>query len=143
MSDWTTQASCLGDIQKGYEDANWINTYTLLPAYNTAFDKWDNNLDHAAISYILHYMYWDIELHKELLREHDTESDTYATPYYLENYAGGAIDMDAILDAIWKSDKLRWFTFINDIDAMRAAIWNMEIYETHLAEWYRHFMYPE
>ena len=51
----------------------------------------------------------------------------------------GEIDMDAILDAIWNSDKLRWFHFINYIDAMRGGIWNTEIYETHLAEWYRHF----
>jgi len=53
--------------------------------------------------------------------------------------ATGAIDMDTILDAIWNSDKLRWFHFINYIDAMRGGIWNTEIYETHLAEWYRHF----
>ena len=49
------------------------------------------------------------------------------------------LTMDKILDVIWKSDKLRWYHFINYIDAMRGGIWNTEIYETHLAEWYRHF----
>jgi len=49
------------------------------------------------------------------------------------------LTMEKILDAVWDSDKLRWFHFINYIDAMRAGIWNTEIYETHLAEWYRHF----
>ena len=139
MSDWTTQSQCLADIQGGYEDANWINSYVLTPAYNTAYSRWSNNLDHAAISYILSYLYWDMELHNELFQEHDTESDKYALPFYLEEYAGGDIDMDKILDAMWESDKLRSFHFINYIDAMRASIWNIEIYETHLADWYRHF----
>lgn len=49
------------------------------------------------------------------------------------------LTMDKILNAIWDSDKLRWFHFINYIDSMRAGIWNTEIFETHLAEWYRHF----
>lgn len=57
-----------------------------------------------------------------------------------DNIGGdGGVDMDAILQAMWDSDKLRSFEFINFIDAMRASIWNMEIYETHLVEWYRHF----
>lgn len=49
------------------------------------------------------------------------------------------LTMDKILDAIWDSDKLRWFHFINYIDSMRAGIWNTEIYEKHLEDWYRHF----
>lgn len=49
------------------------------------------------------------------------------------------LTMDKILTAIWETDKLRSFHFINYIDAMRASIWNIEIYETHLEEWYRHF----
>ena len=49
------------------------------------------------------------------------------------------LTMDKILTAMWDSDKLRNFHFINYIDAMRGGIWNTEIYETHLAEWYRHF----
>lgn len=49
------------------------------------------------------------------------------------------LTLDKILEAIWDSDKLRWFHFINYIDSMRAGIWNVEIYDTHLADWYRHF----
>ncbi|GAI67645.1 unnamed protein product [marine sediment metagenome] len=139
MSDWTTQAGCLGDIQSGYENANWENTYVLAPAYNTALSKWRDNLDHVAISYILNWMYWCMDLHNELLQEHDTVSDQYAQPYYLEKYAGGDVTMDKIIAAMWETDKLRSFHFINYIDAMRASVWNVEIYETHLAEWYRHF----
>lgn len=139
MSDWTTQENCLGDIQSGYEDANWINAYVLTPAYNTAYDKWSLGLDHVAISYMLNYMYWNLELHSCLLQEHDTEFDKYALPYYLEEYAGGDITMEKILDAMWDSDKLRNFHFINWIDAMRAGIWNTQIKESHLVDWYKHF----
>lgn len=49
------------------------------------------------------------------------------------------LTMDKILTTIWDSDKLRWFHFINYIDSMRAGIWNVEIYDKHLEEWYRHF----
>ena len=49
------------------------------------------------------------------------------------------LTMDKILAAMWDSDRLRNFLFINYIDAMRAGIWNTEIYEKHLIEWYRHF----
>jgi len=74
--------------------------------------------------------------------------DVYAKMYDAmhwvdENIGGDAVEyeltMDKMLDAIWDSDKLRNFHFINYIDAMRASIWNVEIYETHLADWYRHF----
>lgn len=68
-------------------------------------------------------------------------NDMYNAMHWIDvNWpSDGAIDMDAILSAIWNSDKLRWFHFINYIDSMRAGIWNTEIYDTHLAEWYRHF----
>lgn len=59
------------------------------------------------------------------------------------NWPSGAAEYDLTLEkmltAIWESDSLRWFHFINYIDSMRAGIWNLEIYDTHLAEWYRHF----
>ena len=137
MSDWTTQSSCLADIQSGYENANWINTWVLSYAYNDAFAAWNAGNDHLAISYMLNALYWSMDLHNKLFQEHDTELDKYALPYYLENYAG--VTMDSIIAAMWDSDKLRWFHFINYIDAMRGGIWNTEIYETHLAEWGRHF----
>ena len=53
--------------------------------------------------------------------------------------APAEVTMDAMLNAMWSGDLLRWFHFINYIDAMRGGIWNTEIYETHLAEWGRHF----
>lgn len=139
MSDWTTQSKCLADIQDGYENANWTNKWVLTYAYNDAFEHWNAGNDHAAISHILSYLYWCMDLHNELLKEHDTESDKYALTYYLQEYAGGEVTMKMILDAMWDSDKLRNFHFVNYIDAMRASIWNIEIRESHLADWYRHF----
>jgi len=69
---------------------------------------------------------------------------TYAILHYIDdNLNGGAppyeLTMEKILAAMWDSDKLMSFQYINYIDAMRASIWNVEIYETHLADWYRHF----
>jgi len=65
----------------------------------------------------------------------------YAAMHWIdENIGGGTtLDMEAILAAIWDSNKLETFQFINYIDAMRASIWNTEIYESHLQDWYRHF----
>jgi len=64
-------------------------------------------------------------------------------PYYLRHCIGGGdeyeLTMEKILDAMWESDILRSFHFINYIDAMRAGIWNTRISEKHLADWYRHF----
>ncbi len=70
------------------------------------------------------------------------QSHLYESIYWAAQSGNGdpyILTMDKILDTIWESDKLRWFHFINYIDAMRAGIWNTEIYETHLADWYRHF----
>jgi len=52
---------------------------------------------------------------------------------------GAELTMAAILDAIWESTPLETFFFVNDIDAMRAAIWNTEISEQRLTDLYRHF----
>ena len=52
----------------------------------------------------------------------------------------GVIDMSAILDAMWASTPLQTFFFVNDIDAMRAAIWNKEISEQKLVDLYNHFL---
>lgn len=63
------------------------------------------------------------------------------TLQYIDANIGGdgGVDMDAILAAMWDSNKIENFLFINYIDAMRAGIWNTEIYESHLTEWYTHF----
>lgn len=49
------------------------------------------------------------------------------------------LTMQKILDAVWVSTPLETFFFVNDIDAMRAAIWNKEISVERLHELYRHF----
>jgi hypothetical protein len=69
---------------------------------------------------------------------------TYDILHYIdENLNGGGppyeLTMDKILEAMWDTDRLRSFLFINYVDAMRAGIWNTEIYESHLTEWYTHF----
>lgn len=50
------------------------------------------------------------------------------------------LTMQKMLDAIWESTPLETFFFVNDIDAMRAAIWNKEISEQRLTELYLHFV---
>jgi len=70
------------------------------------------------------------------------QSDLYESIYWAaqgEAPPEYELTMDKILDVIWESDKLRWFHFINYIDSMRAGIWNTEIYDKHLEDWYRHF----
>ena len=80
-----------------------------------------------------------------LARLNDTAYDQsylYEAIYWAGQSGGGdpyVLTMDKILEAMWDTDRLRSFHFINYIDAMRAGIWNTEIYETHLQEWYRHF----
>lgn len=69
---------------------------------------------------------------------------TYDILHYIDdNLNGGAppyeLTMQKILDAMWDTDKLRTFHFINYLDAMRASIWNVEVYESHLTDWYLHF----
>jgi len=66
---------------------------------------------------------------------------TYDILHYIDLNLGSGytLTLQKMLDAIWAGNKLESFHFINYIDAMRASIWNVEIYETHLAEWYRHF----
>lgn len=49
------------------------------------------------------------------------------------------LTMQKIIETMWESNPLESFHFINYIDAMRASIWNISIYEEHLHEWYRHF----
>ena len=52
---------------------------------------------------------------------------------------GYELTMQKVLDVMWESTPLEIFFFVNDIDAMRAAIWNKEISEQRLADLYRHF----
>lgn len=86
------------------------------------------------------------DLARQVSRDFSVDADSlyyymYDAMHWIDGNIGDGeeLTMDAILQAMWDSDKLRNFHFINYIDAMRASIWNVEIYETHLAEWYRHF----
>jgi len=76
------------------------------------------------------------------------DPNVYSTMYFAmdwidDNWPTDAeeyeLTMQKILDVIWVSTPLETFFFINDIDAMRAAIWNKEISEEKLHELYRHF----
>ena len=70
--------------------------------------------------------------------------DMYTAMHWIDNNwpEGGEayeLTIDKMLEAIWDGDLLRWFHFVTYIDSMRAGIWNLEIYDTHLADLYRHF----
>ena len=83
----------------------------------------------TALDQIIHGQYFDPD-----------DSWFYESIYWASQEGGnGAIDMSAILDALWGANPLETFFFVNDIDAMRAAIWNKEISEEKLNELYRHF----
>jgi len=92
------------------------------------------------MGYFVRYLLQDTVFYKGLRRDWKD-----ALEWINDNWPNGEpaepyeLTLDKILDTIWNSDKLRWFHFINYIDSMRAGIWNVEIYDTHLAEWYRHF----
>jgi len=139
MGDWTNKDEFLADLEYFYVDA-WDKRYTAQHRKDLGYDNFVLNPDGYAV-----YMYQVFDCLQALIDAVDYLTCSnwgymppFAVPYGFKNWTG-AVDMDAILEAIWNSDKLRWFYFINYIDAMRAGIWNMEIYETHLADMYRHF----
>lgn len=128
----------------------WQTKYQLLGS-----DLWmmGNALKSAGIflnshNYVFAALYLDAagDSAHEVSRHFSVDADSiyyamYDTLHWIDgNIGDGAeLTLDAILDAIWNSDKLRWFHFINYIDAMRGGIYNTEIYETHLQDWFRHF----
>ena len=139
MADWTNLDEFLEDLEFSYYEANdkrgAAQFYWDLADYNFTMDPasyvvWGRQtLD--ALQYLIRAVDY-------LVSTNVTFMPPYAVPYGFK-YHTGAVTMDSILDAMWDSDKLRNFHFINYIDSMRAGIWNTEIYETHLADWYRHF----
>lgn len=52
----------------------------------------------------------------------------------------GAIDMSAILDAMWKAQPHQCLLFIPMIDAMRGAIQNKTVTSQYMADALKHFM---
>jgi len=136
----STCSDYLTDIQTKYDDAGY--------AYEEGYEYWlyldeywlTHNFNMTWRLYVVQSLGSLYNIVRQLIWSTGTASGTKRLPYYLEHCVGGNdIDMDAILASMWASDKLRNFHFINYIDAMRAGIWNTEIYETHLQDWYRHF----
>lgn len=126
MSDWTTKENCLQVIQRGYENAYYNTNSVIAPAYDEALIKYDNNLDHAAIFYLLHALYWSIDLFNELLQAHDTVLDKYALPYYLQEYTG--ITAKAICEAWAKNEFEDRALTIAFIDRQRQLLWDEPFY---------------
>jgi len=134
INDTNTQLKAIGDIYfDGIYDSlsslhDWLdaegspNSADVVLAMRWYFGKLRDKYSTAVGSYrirIINTLQW--------LNDNWAEGDGYE------------LTMDAILDAIWESTPLETFFFVNDIDAMRAAIWNKEISEQRLTELYRHF----
>lgn len=137
-------------ITNGYNDGAQAGSHLLLARNNLyyagdsiAAENWADaktKLYVAAdeLGYVARYLLQDDVFYKGLRRDWKD-----ALQWINDNWPTGGdpyeLTMDKILEAVWDGDLLRWFHFINYIDSMRAGIWNIEIYETHLADWYRHF----
>lgn len=53
---------------------------------------------------------------------------------------GGAVDMDAILSALWDSVPWQTLLFVAYIDAMRGSVSEKTVTETAMANYLRHFL---
>lgn len=71
----------------------------------------------------------------------DPDDSFFCESLYWASKEGGdgELTMSMLLNALWKSDSLETFFYVNYIDAMRASIWNKEISAEKLHELYRHF----
>lgn len=54
---------------------------------------------------------------------------------------GAAVDMNAILSAMWNSVNWQTLLFVTYIDAMRGSISEKTVTETNMANFMRHFLY--
>jgi hypothetical protein len=141
MGDWTDRDELLTDITYSYNDT-YEARYSAQYWWNVAKSNFDINPSVLLSTWgaqLFESVQYIIDAIEYLYLFNSDYEPAFGVPYFLTNYAGGTIDMDAIIEAMWDSDKLRWFHFINYIDAMRAGIWNTEIYDSKLAEWYIHF----
>lgn len=134
----------LAQIKSSYDDASWIWS-TFQEGEKDWFD--DNktthiNFDNEWRQHIASAFINITAILADLIYCNTLKYQPERLPYYLEFCVGGdeyELTMEKIMDAVWESNKLESFFFINYIDAMRASIWNVEIQETKLAELYRHF----
>jgi len=139
MGDWTNKEEFIADLEYFYVDA-WDKRASAQHHWDLADYNFTLNPDGYAtyIRQILDSLQYLIQGVDYLTCSNWDYEPPFAVAYGFKNWTGG-VDMDAILNAMWDGDLLRWFHFINYIDSMRAGIWNIEIYDTHLADWYRHF----
>lgn len=132
------------DMYRKYADAKKYKGYALTNAQQ-AYSGASDPVDKTHFGYLCYAVECLCVVFNNLADLTETsydQSHLYESIYWAAQ--GDAPDpyvltMDKILDVIWESDKLRWFHFINYIDSMRAGIWNTEIYDKHLEDWYRHF----
>lgn len=137
----TTCENYLADINTAYDEAHWDLDTFLTPRKDWFYD---NRLTHpfdtewrTQIASLAN----DVEfILANLIHTNWNYYHPFRLPYFLTNCVGGdELTMQKLLDTIWESNKLESFHFVNYIDAMRASIWNITIYEEHLHEWFRHF----
>lgn len=137
-----TCSDYLADIDEGYDTADsYVEGLTEFAGYFNENPPW-NSTTTFIMGQLCMQLYWMLD---SIIKGNGWGLYPLRVPYYLRHCVGGEapepyeLTMDKILEAMWESDTLRNFHFINYIDAMRASIWNVEIHEKHLAEWYRHF----
>jgi len=133
-------------LNNDYENA-LLQTDTAATRRGQASTAWFAMQDHTAIGHLIGAMAGVIQAVNYVVNGTLFSIDAPFLPtvlelcweYEFEDMPVSELTMDALLQTIYDSDKLHWFMFVNYIDSMRAGIWNTEIYETHLADMYRHF----
>lgn len=139
MGLWDTRQSCFD---------NMVDGYTVFAERLIAFD---DHKDDAYIHYILaqdHEAIFDII---EALQDciwsfnwmsnyNSDYSPPWVVPYYFQEYAGGVVDMDAILNAMLVAEPDEVMKFIGIVDAFKQSIWNQPFNQEMYAALARGFM---
>lgn len=103
---------------------------------------WNLGEDHEAI-YDLYMGCIDLVTGTDLLTfQYDPFYPDMPIPHFLEFHTGenGAVDMDAILSAMWESKEWQTLLFVTRIDAMRGSISEKTVTEKAMADQLRHFL---
>lgn len=80
---------------------------------------------------------------EKLLTYKAGEAPAYTTLWMMKNTqegAGGDVDMNAILTAMWESANSQTLLFITYIDAMRGSISEKTVTSQSMADYLRHFL---
>jgi len=127
MSNMNDARNSIFDASVHIGDQNWAAAEAALYACS------------ESLGYFLRYAYQDDVFYESMRR--DWKDALY---WINDNWPSDGdpyvLTMQKILNTMWESNKLESFHFINYIDAMRASIWNISIFEEHLHDWYRHFL---